>query len=520
MRFLLVVIFLCAVLGLPMGAHAQFTEPAIDGSLRAAPLDPPPVTGSTFYVDINSVGGTCNNSNPGTVLTAPWCTLTKALTTLTAGQRAYVRQGTYTNGNIKPTNSGTAGNYITFEAYPGDAQPVISCTGATFCFDYRTTATSYHVFKGFEISGPTQQIMVCVGANGCHHIWFVGNKIHDNGSTFVGFEMAGFSFVLSNNELYNIGSEGMITITCPSGCFTGHDIIAEFNHVHDNGRNADDAGGLKCGDQAPYNCVMRYNLVHDNYRNPASGVGCFAGNPCQGITGLYLDQGKDAANGGHSYIYNNIVYNNDSGIQVWDSSNVSVFNNVVFHNGFQLGDFSSGAHFGEGIIVDWSASTSIAVANNTVYGNKQRGLMYGNGIATTELTSTNNIVMNNGTGLFFNSGSANSALVDYDLFSGNTTTINWNNTTYTLAAFLARGGNTTYLHAVGTGATFVAAGTTGSADFHLVSGSAGIGQGTAVSFTTFDKDNVSRPQETTWDMGAYEFVPAVTTAPTLLRLVK
>lgn len=508
---------LMAGLSLAMPAQAQWTEPTYNGSLRSAPLDPPPVTGTTFYVDINSLGGTCNNNNAGTSLGAPWCTLTKALTTLTAGQRAYVRSGTYAQGNIKPTNSGTAGNYITFEAYPGDPQPVINCTGVTWCFDMRTAAKSYLVFKGFEIFGATQQIMVCIGSQGCHHLWFVNNKIHNNGANFNGFEVTGNDVILSNNEIYNIGREGLITVSCPTTCEYGHHIIAEFNHVHDNGRQTDDAAALKCGDgHTSYACIFRYNHVHDNWRDPANpSSGCFNPGNCQGVAGLYFDQIVDDSHGTLSYIYNNIVYNNDMGIQIWDSQGSRVFNNLVYHNGFQPGTYTN--HWGYGLIVDWNAVANVHVYNNTVYGNRNVGLMYGDNVPTSAIISRNNITMNNGTGLYMNSGSANSANLNYDLIANNSVDVRWNSTNYTtLANFLARGGNTTYLNAVGTAATFVSAGTTGSANFHLQSGSAGINQGTTppLSFP-WDLDNVSRPTGAAYDIGSYEFTTAASAGPTV-----
>ncbi len=78
-----------------------------------------PSWSATYYVDKDSVGGVCNNSNAGTLITAPWCTIAKANTTLLSGDTVYIRIGTYTlTGDIiSPTNSGTVGNVITYSAY-------------------------------------------------------------------------------------------------------------------------------------------------------------------------------------------------------------------------------------------------------------------------------------------------------------------------------------------------------------------------------------------------------------------
>jgi hypothetical protein len=71
-------------------AQTGWTEPAIAPIMMTAPLTPPPVTGTTFYVDKSNLGGTCNNNNnPGTQ-TQPWCTIPHPNQTRYPGQRMYV----------------------------------------------------------------------------------------------------------------------------------------------------------------------------------------------------------------------------------------------------------------------------------------------------------------------------------------------------------------------------------------------------------------------------------------------
>ena len=79
------------------------------------------VSATDYYVDKDSIGGQCNdNDNPGTI-TRPWCTITKANSELTAGDTVYIRQGIYEENDqssiIKPRNSGSEGNYITYTNY-------------------------------------------------------------------------------------------------------------------------------------------------------------------------------------------------------------------------------------------------------------------------------------------------------------------------------------------------------------------------------------------------------------------
>ena len=77
------------------------------------------VYAATYYVDQNAAGA--SDSNPGTEA-LPWLTISKAASTLTAGDTVYVKEGVYREF-VRPANSGTAGKPITYEAYPGD--PVV-----------------------------------------------------------------------------------------------------------------------------------------------------------------------------------------------------------------------------------------------------------------------------------------------------------------------------------------------------------------------------------------------------------
>jgi len=76
---------------------------------------PVSVYAQDYYVDVDSLGGLCSDSNPGT-LAQPWCTVGKANSDLQPGDIVYIREGTH-GQNINPANSGTPGNYITYKRY-------------------------------------------------------------------------------------------------------------------------------------------------------------------------------------------------------------------------------------------------------------------------------------------------------------------------------------------------------------------------------------------------------------------
>ena len=117
---------------------------------------------SIFYVGTNGV-----DTNPGTNISAPFATITKAQTAASSGDTVYLRGGTYflNNSNITATNGTSPNSYqivnnltksgISYLLYPGErpvfdfsnVQPVTNRVTA-----FLVTASDC-VFKGFEVVG-------------------------------------------------------------------------------------------------------------------------------------------------------------------------------------------------------------------------------------------------------------------------------------------------------------------------------------------------------------------------------
>ncbi len=104
------------------------------------PLCIPTLAQATIYY----VAQDGSDSNPGTE-TEPWASVDKAADTMKAGDTVYVKQGTYSGFQV--SRSGTAGNYISYLAYPG-ATPKIGQI-------YFGEGASYNKFHGFEITYPS-----------------------------------------------------------------------------------------------------------------------------------------------------------------------------------------------------------------------------------------------------------------------------------------------------------------------------------------------------------------------------
>ncbi len=78
------------------------------------------LAGNVYYID--STNG--NDNNDGLSTSAAWKTISKANSTLLPGDTVHIRTGAY-DESIRPTNSGTPGNYITYQNYIGES-PVIT----------------------------------------------------------------------------------------------------------------------------------------------------------------------------------------------------------------------------------------------------------------------------------------------------------------------------------------------------------------------------------------------------------
>jgi hypothetical protein len=229
---------------------------------------------------------------------------------------------------------------------------------------------------------------------------------------------------------------------------------------------------------------------------------------CQGPTAIYIDDKFDLRPGvtpgarlPADYIYNNVLWNNNAGINVWASDQVYVFNNIVANSGHgpgsfcfddrgQIGVYDEGVDIvGGGSRCDYpyigvhgigistgghSASekkpqqedNEVFVFNNLSYGNKNAGIRARGAYVQVR----NNVGMNNGAPFVLNGTAAN--------FSHN-------------------------LQLDGTTPVFA---NPSALDFRLQAGSPALDAGTPASFFNFDLLNRARPAGRGWDIGPYEGV--------------
>ena len=127
------------------------------------PTRMPASTGQTFYV-----ATTGSDSNPGTSA-SPWKTVQKALNTLTAGQIAVVRGGTYT-ANVTASRGGTSSAPITIRNYPGEKPVLRAGTGQSDNMPlHLVSGAQYLRFQGLTFEGATGSSTTNIYADGSSH---------------------------------------------------------------------------------------------------------------------------------------------------------------------------------------------------------------------------------------------------------------------------------------------------------------------------------------------------------------
>lgn len=109
------------------------------------------VNAASYYVDKSNLGGTCNDSNSGTQ-SSPWCTVSKAATTMVAGDTTYIRTGIYRE-TLTPTNSGSSGSPITYKNFDSETATISGADLVTNWISLGGVESTGVFSTGFETGG-------------------------------------------------------------------------------------------------------------------------------------------------------------------------------------------------------------------------------------------------------------------------------------------------------------------------------------------------------------------------------
>ena len=401
------------------------------------------VKATNYYV--SNTGNDSNNN--GLTISTSFLTLQHASDLLVAGDTVFVENGTYAGFDIRNQN-GTNGNPIVFKAL--GANVIINQSGPIRNDGINIENADYIIIDGIN-----------------------ANNMPGNGN--------GIRVVLADNCIVRNCSCGN---NAERGIFTAFtdDILIENNVC----TNSIDEHGIYVSNSSD-RPIIRYN---ECYGNNGAGIH-MNGDLSAGGDGIISD----------AKVYGNILHDNNgaAGINMDGLQSPTVYNNLIYNN-----------HFSQGIAVfsqDGAITTNSAkIYNNTIIvpTDGRWGILVKDG-GNINTQVYNNIIINN------HAWRGCIAVENESQFTSDYNILNdkMNNTgdgsSITLSAWQALGFDNNSILANSMSSIFVNS-TTG--DYHLTSGSQAINIGTSLvsSIVTDDIDGIMRPNNSTFDIGAYEFV--------------
>jgi len=432
-----------------------------------------PSYGATYYVSPSG-----SDSSPGTEA-QPWQTIQKAEDTLVAGDTVYIRAGTY-NERVVPQNSGSAGNYITYSAYPGETV-IIDGTGITEGNDGVVVSQSYIKLEGLEVRNWNETGIWMENAG---YIEISDCVVHDV-SYGIGFSDGSHDFVLNRVEMYRFDGFGFDA--SPAGgadCYNGtlNDCVAHTGRQP--GQNVD---GFALG----------HGNQHDITFNRCVAYDVFDG----------FDIGENAGTQANIVLNRCLSYDcSNDGFKLTGGG--EMVNCLSYHNqnsnlGLYLGDNTSGT-------VTLHSCTLMDSETFTIYVEDTSNSLH---MYNCIIAGGDNI------GLSFTQRDASNYTGDYNLFHNDgerAISVGYEDD-FSLSqiesgAWTAYSGQDAH-SLVAHSATEIFVDPTGF-NLHLLSTSNAVDNGTSTDAPSDDYDGIPRPQGSGYDIGAYEYSssPITTTA--------
>jgi len=343
--------------------------------------------GKVYYV-----ATTGSDSNPGTIA-QPWRTIQKAANTMVAGDTVYIRAGTYRE-RVVPQHSGSAGQTITYAAYPGETA-TIDGSSVTLPDDlaglFEVSGKSYIKISGLRVvnAGPHDNnagilvndssyvvvennytyntVSSGIGVWGGDHVTVDGNTV-EHACTDIWQECLTVAstdvFEIKNNEVFDCQEEG---IDAKDGASNGQVYRNVVHHVDSTGLYID------AWDKHTHDIDVFQNIVHDIGDN-GFALASEAGGLLENIR-----------------VYNNIAYHNRwVGFSVTTNGlsgpmkGVSIVNNTAYDNGW--------AEWGGGVLVDDPNVENVVVRNNIVSQNLYFQIVVSPGVPVQQVTVDHNLI--------------------------------------------------------------------------------------------------------------------------------
>ena len=293
-----------------------------------------PVTPKTYYVS-----GTGSDSANGLTQATAFRTLQHAADLTKPGDTVYAMNGTYTSsysgGDVVDINNpGTASNWITYAAYPGQT-PKISTNGWAGFYVHVTAA--YITISGFSIEGNNYNVTLkqAQAQETTPNPLYDGNCISIDGRSSTATQRTHHIQVL-NNVIWACGGGGVGTAWSDYVTIAGNTIYdSAWYSLY--GASAISTWQNWMYDQAPgYHMIIEGNRIYGNQELiPVLGVGQITDGEA-----IIIDSTRNSAYPGsdslppytpRTLIANNVTYGNGSaGIEVFESDHVDVLNNSTY----------------------------------------------------------------------------------------------------------------------------------------------------------------------------------------------
>lgn len=419
-----------------------------------------PYNGPDYYVSV-----TGNNANDGSY-EYPWATLNYAMGKVDAGDTVYVMAGIYLNTkSINWGKAGTPNAWITYTAY-GDGEVILDGTGTSYdgwsgifyLYDQR-----YIRISGFIIrNAPNWGIIIEKNADtdNCHNITIDNCTIYNCTESGICFRAAS-----SNHPIRDILVENCTISDCQNG--------------YSGPRGQEVVTFCTC-----QRFICRYNYIYD---------GNFVG----------IDVKASCSKG---FIYNNkIDTNNMLGFYVDGAStfchNISFFNNIAWGSGT---GYTIAAEAG-GNVRDISFYNNIY--NGTQYAFK---ISWENNYVKRNIKVINNVVASSSIGFLIQSENDNciNLTIRNNIFKGSRgidTSLGINLATHNVDYNLYDVTTSDYYgsNSINGSPCFV---NPNNSNYHLLENSPAIDSGSFNNAPAVDFDGVNRPQGSSIDIGAFEFL--------------
>lgn len=469
---------LTATLTTTTGTPTTLTDPTHHCTLSSSLLQdwlpestiadqPIPSTGDLY------VATTGDDNNPGTEA-LPLATLQKAVDSAEPGNVILVREGTYNQSvHFGSSNSGTAGQYITLAAYPGE-EVILDGTGVTVPEAITISGlilieSDYIRVSGFtvqDVTGTDEEMGISTEYGS--HLVIDNNHTIRTASAGIGLWHA-TSVIVRNNRVQDARTTG--TQECLSVAGTTQFELS-YNEVWNTQTWSQECEGIDVKGGSSHGKVVK-NVAHDLPHQ------CF-----------YVDGYSTHTH--HIDLYANVAYNCSMGIVLTSEreallEHVRVFDNLIHDNHF----IGIGFPAWPGSLNTGSIS-NIEIFNNTIdnrrvpYPGNPTGLLF-KYPSISDITVKNNIIATNGVAFTFETSVTN-LVVDHNLIDADTISTG-------MPGFADP-------HLVQGDPLFV---DFAADDYHLSATSPAIDQGDPTVSLAFDLDAAARPQGAAIDIGAYEY---------------